>query len=114
MCLSLSLLRQTQGVLWCSLTSLPSLTEEPWVPERETCPQDQVNWGEMLQWLRVVAAFPENLGSNPSTYMVADTHLSQGGLTSSRGTGAPRWYKCTHVVMTFIYIYIKFIYIYIK
>ena len=31
--------------------------------------------GEIAQWLRVLTAFPEDLGSNPSTHMAAHNCL---------------------------------------
>jgi hypothetical protein len=31
--------------------------------------------GEMTQWLGTLSALPENLGSIPSTHMVAHNHL---------------------------------------
>jgi hypothetical protein len=39
--------------------------------------------GEMAQWLRALAAFPEALSSNPSNHMVAHNHLSWDPMPSS-------------------------------
>jgi hypothetical protein len=43
--------------------------------------------GEMAQWLRALAALPEDLGWIPSTHMVATTICS----SSSRGSDALFW-----------------------
>jgi hypothetical protein len=40
------------------------------------------NWGgEMAQWLRSLAAFPKDPGSNPSTYMAVHNSSSRGSDT---------------------------------
>ena len=50
--------------------------------------------GEMAQWLRALAVFPEVLSSNPSTHMVAHDHLSV------KGSDALLWHVGGHAALT--------------